>query len=128
ERRRTYRDTLVRPKDPRFAWIDTLFALPEAFLFAGIIDLMESRSLRVDYGRLQSDIRETIDTVHRDGSLKAIIKEDLSAYVIQDPELGPMLHRLRSGGKKLFLMTNSEWPYTDAVRSEEHTSELQSRE
>jgi len=115
ERRRTYRDTLVRPKDPRFAWIDTLFALPEAFLFAGIIDLMESRSLRVDYGRLQSDIRETIDTVHRDGSLKAIIKEDLSAYVIQDPELGPMLHRLRSGGKKLFLMTNSEWPYTDAV-------------
>lgn len=115
ERRQTYRDTLVRPKDPRFAWIDTLFALPEAFLFAGIIDLLESRSQKVDYARLQTDIRETIDTVHRDGSLKAIIQEDLGSYVIRDPELGPMLHRLRSGGKKLFLMTNSEWSYTQAV-------------
>ena len=115
ERRTLYRDTLIRPKDPRFAWIDTLFALPEAFLFAGIIDCMEARGQTVDYARLQDDIRSTIDAVHRDGSLKAIIQQDLGAYLVSDPELGPMLHRLRSGGKKLFLMTNSEWSYTDAL-------------
>lgn len=115
ERRALYRDTLIRPKDPRFAWIDTLFALPEAYLFAGVIDRMEARGLSVDYGRLQEDIRETIDMVHRDGSLKALIQQDLGGFLVHDPELGPMLHRLRSGGKKLFLMTNSDWTYTDAL-------------
>ena len=34
---------------------------------------------------------------------------------MKDPELGPALHKLRSGGKKLFLLTNSLWDYTDAV-------------
>ena len=34
---------------------------------------------------------------------------------MRDPELGPALHKLRSGGKKLFLLTNSLWDYTDAV-------------
>ena len=34
---------------------------------------------------------------------------------MRDPELGPALHKLRSGGKRLFLLTNSLWDYTDAV-------------
>jgi pimeloyl-ACP methyl ester carboxylesterase len=69
----------------------------------------------VDYTKLFDDIRSSIDTVHRDGSLKAEVKKDLGHYVVKDPELGPALHKLRSGGKKLFLLTNSLWDYTDAV-------------
>jgi 5'-nucleotidase len=110
-----YRNQRVRLKEPRFAWIDTLFALPEAWLFASIIELLESLGQRVDYGRLYDDIREAIDTVHRDNSLKREVRKDLSRYVFQDPELGPALHKLRSGGKRLFLLTNSAWDYTDAV-------------
>ncbi|ATB33544.1 HAD-IG family 5'-nucleotidase [Melittangium boletus] len=110
-----YRNQRVRLKDPRFAWIDTLFALPEAWLFAGIIELLESLGQRVDYGRLYDDIRTAIDEVHRDNSLKREVRKDLSRYVFQDPELGPALHKLRSGGKRLFLLTNSAWDYTDAV-------------
>ena len=60
-----YRNQRVRLKEPRFAWIDTLFALPEAWLFAGIIELLESLGQRVDYGRLYDDIRDAIDAVHR---------------------------------------------------------------
>ncbi|MCI0572650.1 MAG: HAD-IG family 5'-nucleotidase, partial [Myxococcaceae bacterium] len=68
--RKLYRNARIPLSNPQFAWIDTLFALPEAWLFAGIIELMESRGLPVDYGRLYDDIRETIDAVHRDNSLK----------------------------------------------------------
>ncbi|HYI02289.1 HAD-IG family 5'-nucleotidase, partial [Hyalangium sp.] len=110
-----YRNKLVRPKDPRFAWNDTLFALPETCLYAGIIELLESLGERVDYGKLYDNIREAIDTVHRDNSLKREVRKDLSRYIFQDPELGPALHKLRSGGKRLFLLTNSAWDYTDAV-------------
>ncbi|WP_224248236.1 HAD-IG family 5'-nucleotidase [Hyalangium gracile] len=116
-RRELYRHKLVRPKDPRFAWNDTLFALPETCLFAGIIELLESLGERVDYGKLYDNIREAIDTVHRDNSLKREVRKDLSRYIFQDPELGPTLHKLRSGGKRLFLLTNSAWDYTKAVMS-----------
>jgi len=111
-----YRNELVRLKNPEYAWIDTLFALPEACLFAGIIDMLEkAQGKRLDYAKLYDDIREAIDTVHRDNSLKTEIKKDIGKYIFKDPELGPALHKLRSGGKKLFLLTNSGWDYTDAV-------------
>jgi 5'-nucleotidase len=110
-----YRNKLIRPRDPRFAWNDTLFALPETCLYAGIIELLESLGQRVDYGKLYDDIREAIDTVHRDNSLKREVRKELSRYIFLDPELGPALHKLRSGGKRLFLLTNSAWDYTDAV-------------
>jgi 5'-nucleotidase len=115
--RRLYRDEKIHLSSPRFAWIDTLFALPEACLFAGAIELLEGEGRQVDYVKLFDDIRESIDTVHRDGSLKAKVGKDLARYVVKDPELGPALHKLRSGGKKLFLLTNSLLDYTDAVMS-----------
>ncbi len=71
----------------------------------------------VDYTKLYNDIREAIDTVHRDDSLKAVIRQDIGRYIFKDPELGPALHKLRSGGKRLFVLTNSLWDYTDAVMS-----------
>ncbi len=113
--RELYRNKRVRLRNPQFAWNDTLFALPETCLFAGIIELMESMGHRVEYGKLYDDIREAIDTVHRDNSLKREVRKDLGRYVFLDPELGPALHKLRSGGKRLFLLTNSAWDYTDAV-------------
>ena len=42
ERYRLYRDERVALSSPRFAWIDTLFALPEAALFAQVIELEET--------------------------------------------------------------------------------------
>lgn len=113
---RLYRNERIRLKSPDYAWIDTLFALPEACLLAGIIDLYEQKlKAPLDYAKLYDDIREAIDTVHRDNSLKTLIRQNIGRYIYKDPELGPALHKLRSGGKKLFLLTNSLWDYTNAV-------------
>jgi len=113
--RRLYRNEKIHLSSPRFAWIDTLFALPEACLFADAIELLERAGGTVDYVKLFDDIREHIDTVHRDGTLKALVMADLPRYLVKDPELGAALHKLRSGGKKLFLLTNSMADYTEAV-------------
>ncbi len=114
---RLYRNEPVRLRGNRYAWIDTLFSLPEAWAYAAIIELLESRGHPMDFGRLYDDVREAIDSVHRDNSLKRAVRRDIARYIYRDPELGPALHRLRSGGKKLFLLTNSQWDYTQAVMS-----------
>ena len=115
ELKRVYRGEKIHLSSPRFAWIDTLFALPEACIFAEVIAKLEGQGVTVDYDKLWTDIRESIDTVHRDGTLKTEVKKDLGRFVVRDPELGPALHKLRSGGKKLFLLTNSLADYTDSV-------------
>jgi len=118
ERRALYQtNEKIRLSLPRFAWIDTLFSLPEACLYAEIIEALEARGMRIDYHKLYDDTRETIDAVHRDGSLQTELKKDLGRYIEPDPELAPALHKLRSGGKRLFVLTNSLWDYTDPVMS-----------
>jgi 5'-nucleotidase len=115
ERYRLYRDERVALSSPRFAWIDTLFSLPEAALFAQVIELEETPEHRLDYDRLFTDIRESMDQIHADGTLKTLIKADLPRFIVRDPDLGPALHKLRSAGKKLFVLTNSHADYTEAV-------------
>lgn len=116
EMRKLYRNERIRLKNPEYAWIDTLFALPEACLFADTIALLETKlGQKLEYAKLYDDIRSAIDTVHRDNSLKQVIRADIGRYIFKDPELGPALHKLRSGGKKLFVLTNSLWDYTEAV-------------
>ena len=118
EIQKLYRNERIRMKSAEYQWIDTLFALPEACLLAGIIELFETKLQRpVNYTRLCDEIREAIDTVHRDNSLKKVIREDIGKYIFKDAELAPALHKLRSGGKKLFVLTNSLWDYTNAVMS-----------
>jgi HAD superfamily 5'-nucleotidase-like hydrolase len=111
-----YQRERTRLSNPRYAWIDTLFALPEAVLYANLVDFFDRFSgPRPNYTQLWRDIRECIDLAHRDGSIKAIVAADLGRYVRPDPALAETLHRFRSSGKRLFLATNSAWDYTDPV-------------
>jgi HAD superfamily 5'-nucleotidase-like hydrolase len=117
-RHRLYRMERIRLSAPRYAWIDTLFALPEAVMYGAIVDLLERNGdVKVHYGKLWQDIRESIDEAHRDESMKRTIKSHLADYIERDPDLAPTLHKFRSSGKRLFLLTNSAWDYTEAVMS-----------
>lgn len=69
----------------------------------------------VSYERLWRELREAMDELHRDGTLKARILADVPRYIQRDPNLAETLHRFRSSGKSLFLLTNSEPHYTQAV-------------
>ncbi len=115
ERRKHYRRERINPSHARYVWIDTLFSLPEVVMYIALVDYLDRTQKSVDYSRLFVHIRTSIDKAHRDDTLKSVIKSDLASYVIKDPNLAETLHKLRSSGKKMFVLTNSYYHYTEAV-------------
>lgn len=117
ERKATYRNEKINLSSDRYEWIDTLFGLPEAVMYTTMVDWSDRQTGTVDYDKLFGDIRTAIDEAHRDDTLKSVIKADPPSYIIKDPLLGETLHKFRSSGKKLFLLTNSLYDYTAVVMS-----------
>ena len=117
ERSMAYRRIRIRLSSPRYAWIDTLFGLPEAVMYLTLVEWFDKTNRQVSYRDLFDHIRASIDEAHRDDTLKNVIKAEMPNYVIKDPKLAETLHKLRSSGKKIFLLTNSLWDYSNAVMS-----------
>ncbi|MCA9687726.1 MAG: HAD family hydrolase, partial [Myxococcales bacterium] len=122
QRKQLYRAQRVGQERSRFSYVDTLFSLPEVTLYAAVVDLIDQKpelwtAGAPDYAEAWAQVRKAIDQAHQDDSIKSRIKADVGAYFDRDPDLGPALHKLRSAGKKLFLLTNSFFPYTHAVMS-----------
>jgi 5'-nucleotidase len=116
ERRDIYRAGKMSFAPGAYAWIDTLFGLPEAVMFLALVDYFDrAKGPCADYTKVFEDIRASIDEAHADETLKSVIKADLSAFIVKDLNLAETLHKLRSSGKKLFLLTNSLFDYTDHV-------------
>lgn len=99
-----------------FRSIDTLFEIPESHLYAQMVDGLDRGLLEAEnYLELFGDVRWAIDTAHRNGEMKAEILQHRDFFIPQDPQLALALDRLKREGKKLFLLTNSEWSFTDGV-------------
>ncbi len=107
----------LRPETERFHWIDTLFALCEVTSYSAIISALEDLGQKVDPHQLFVDVRSAIDQAHAEGAVYRAVTADLPKYFDKDPELSRTLHKLRSSGKHLFVLTNSPYHYTDTVMS-----------
>ena len=70
--RRAYHGTVVNLADDRFVFLNTLFSLSEAALYAQLVDLLDEGKLPgpMSYGDVYRAVRETIDEAHMEGALK----------------------------------------------------------
>ncbi|KAM4883660.1 cytosolic purine 5'-nucleotidase-like isoform 4-T5 [Sylvia borin] len=118
----------------RFHILNTLFNLTglsptEAHLYACLVDFFTncSRYVNCDTGykhgnlfmsfrSMFQDVREAMDHVHLSGCLKEKTLENLEKYVVKDPRVPLLLSRMKEVGK-VFLATNSDYTYTDAIMS-----------
>ena len=101
-----------------FRSIDTLFEIPESFLYAVLVEGREQGWIPdKDYETLFQDVRWAIDSAHRNGEMKAEILANREFYILRDPELPAALDRWKRSGKKLFVVSNSEWHFTQGVLS-----------
>uniref|UniRef100_A0A8C2BA58 Cytosolic purine 5'-nucleotidase n=1 Tax=Cyprinus carpio TaxID=7962 RepID=A0A8C2BA58_CYPCA len=117
---------IQRGDTERFYILNTLFNLPETYLFACLVDFFTSCSryrscesgfkdgdLFMSFKSMFQDVRDAVDWVHFKGSLKEKTVENLEKYVVKDAKLPLLLSRMNEVAK-VFLVTNSDSKYTDA--------------
>ena len=114
EQRSTYARTLVDLSDRRWEFLNTFFSLSAASMYAQLVDMYDRGELPgvTSYRNLNRRIHQGLDATHAEGQLKREIIEDPNRFVEIDPEVPPTLLDQREAGKRLALITNSEWFYT----------------
>jgi 5'-nucleotidase len=124
ERREAYSRVFINLADPRWVFMNTLFTLSECCLYMQLVDLLDLGQVDAQLGvhaygyrELYRDVRDSLDETHLEGQLKAEIVRAPEQYVVVDTELPLTLQDMRSAGKRLVLITNSEWDYTRAMMS-----------
>lgn len=117
EQRAIYARTIVDLAEERYVFLNTLFTLSEGCMYAQLVDLLDQRQLPevVGYEGLYRRARQSIDEAHVEGQLKAEILAQPDRFVEPDPEAPLALLDQRRAGKKMLLITNSEWSYTQAL-------------
>lgn len=117
EQRELYTSDLVDLGEPRWVFLNTFFSLSEACMYAQMVDRLDAGDIDgvMGYGRLYATIRSCLDEAHLEGQLKAEIVAHPDRFVVLDEELPLALRDLRASGKKMILITNSEWSYTNAM-------------
>lgn len=121
EQRRVYAQVWVDLSEPRWVFLNTLFSISEASLYAQLVDLMDAHPEGfqggLGYTGLYKVVRDTMNAAHLEGELKAEVIAAPERFVVLDPELPLALLDLKHAGKLLLLITNSEWEYTRAMMS-----------
>jgi 5'-nucleotidase len=117
--RNAYSRVLVDLENPRWVFLNTLFGLSEATLYAQAVDLLDAGRLEpaIGYAELYAIVRSSLDAAHLEGRLKAEIMANPERFVVLDEELPVALMDLKQAGKKLLVITNSEWAYTRSMMS-----------
>ncbi len=117
EQRRVYGGIIVDLHDTRWSFMNTFFSLSEACMFLQLVDLHDARQLEgvAGYADILRKIRVHLDATHMEGQLKEEIIRAPERFVELDPELPLALLDLKHAGKRLLLITNSEWGYTQAM-------------
>jgi HAD superfamily 5'-nucleotidase-like hydrolase len=117
--REAYSRTIVDLSEPRWVFLNTLFSLSEGCIFAQLVDLLDAGKLPggIGYEELYRVVRKATDAVHLEGQLKAEIIAAPERFVEPSPETALTLLDQKHAGKKLMLITNSEWSYTAPMMS-----------
>ncbi|CAF5026630.1 unnamed protein product [Rotaria sp. Silwood1] len=69
----------------------------------------------LSFRAISNDGRNSVDRVHYTTKLKEMVCENIEKYVHKDEQLPILLGRIHSRGAKTFLLTNSEYWYTDKL-------------
>jgi HAD superfamily 5'-nucleotidase-like hydrolase len=117
DQRRTYARALVDLSDARWVFLNTFFSLSEAVMYAQLVERLDEGRFGpvLNYADLWHQIRRSLDLAHAEGRLKAEVGAQPDRYVVLDPDLPLALRDLRQSGKRLLLITNSEWTFTRAM-------------
>jgi HAD superfamily 5'-nucleotidase-like hydrolase len=115
EQQKIYQGLTIDLNDSdRFSIVDTAFSVAYCVLYMQIVELKDKHPEMglPDYKTIEKDLLEGLDISHRDGTLKSQVKKSVKTYIIQDPDSVAALERFKKHGKKLWVITNSDYEYS----------------
>ncbi|UYV67261.1 NT5C2 [Cordylochernes scorpioides] len=123
-----YPNKFLQLDESRIFIMNTPFNLPEAYLLACVVDIfsnspeftrsstgVKSGHLFMSYKSMFQDIRDAVDWMHDTGVLKNHTLANLDLYIDKDDRMPMLFNRIHENGKKTFLLTNSDYYYTDQI-------------
>ena len=115
--RQTYARTIVDLSESRWVFLTRCSPCPKAVMYTQLVDLLDRREapdgdeLRELYRR----VRDVIDAAHMEGSSRPRSCATRTCSSMLDPEIPLALLDQRHAGKKLLLITNSDWDFSSAM-------------
>lgn len=111
EQKKMYANQIVTFSDQRYEVAHTMFSLASISLYANLVERIKDKP----YEDLYDDIVKALDELHRNGYIKNQITSSPQKFVFKDEKRVKTLEMLKKFGKKLVLITNSEWHFTQAM-------------
>ncbi|XP_035817181.1 uncharacterized isoform X6 [Zea mays] len=107
-------------KEIRWEFLNTLFSVSEAVMFMQMVDKLDQGLVPaelgpLDYKGLYNAVSKALFRAHVEGQLKREIMAEPDRFVEPDPELPLALLDQKEAGKKLLLITNSDFHYTNKM-------------
>jgi 5'-nucleotidase len=114
-----YQGTLIDLNESRWKVMNTLFSISEACMYMQLVDLLDQGKLppSLGYETLYRHTRQVLDEAHLEGLLKQEIIDHPERFVERDPDMPLALLDQKESGKKVMLITNSEWSYAAPMLS-----------
>jgi len=120
QQRKTYSQVIVDLTDDRWVFLNTFFSISETNMYAHLVDLFDNQKLNqqaMGYEELYNRVKTALGEAHMEGRLKTEIMADPKRFVILNKDTPITLLDQKEAGKKLMLITNSDYKYSNAMMS-----------
>jgi len=126
---REYKAETIDLRSKRWSFLNTLFSVSEGCLYAQLVDRLDNGVLHANsthpfdfercmtYIQLFGAVSKSLYRAHVAGQLKDEVMAEPERFVHLDAEAPRVLLDQRESGKKLALITNSDWVYTQQMMS-----------
>ena len=125
--RNVYSRTTVDIRENRWLLLTTLFDIPVACMYSQLVDKLDRNEFPevMGYADLAERIIGNLDAAYAEGMLKDEILKDPARYVVEDTEIPLTLLDQKHAGKKILLITNSEWEFVSGIMAYTFDPQLQ---
>eukprot|EP00472_Partenskyella_glossopodia_P002052 CAMPEP_0197522094 /NCGR_PEP_ID=MMETSP1318-20131121/7282_1 /TAXON_ID=552666 /ORGANISM="Partenskyella glossopodia, Strain RCC365" /LENGTH=559 /DNA_ID=CAMNT_0043074329 /DNA_START=208 /DNA_END=1887 /DNA_ORIENTATION=- len=113
----TYSGTSTIPpnlRNQRLRPLNDLFSMVEACLLADVVDFFVKTGIPFNPKLVVEDVLKAVGSAHVSGSMHRAVLQDVDKYIEFPPHLRNILERFKNNGKKLWLVSNSQFWYVDA--------------
>ena len=103
--------------DNRYYIVHTMFSKAEGCIYAQLVDYYDKKEKSPQYKKIFSEVRRCLNSAHFEPELKGDVAENPQKYLLPDKRTVDALIKYKKFGKKLAMITNSDFTYSNKVMS-----------